>query len=309
MTLVLTPWLGARFGPRAIRAASARQNAYRGYNHRAHFNPYRAGLSVIDCGDLPVSPDDQILALSQMTEAFLDLSEHSRPGRRQIPYLIALGGDESIALPALRALSVIYKEPISFLRLSAHFEVGRTRTGYFKSTLKPGETTRQSTFSMAISEGLVANTSSTYIGVRNCQHDGDDADAMSQPEPMCISAQDFDELSTDGIAEQIMDRIGTQRPVYLSVDVSVLDIGVASGTGSPEPGGLTMRETIGIVRGLEALNIVGAEVVEVAPAYDGTGEQTALSAAQFVFEIVTSMAKKMTGKTAQPKEPKYKDEL
>ena len=86
--------------------------------------------------------------------------------------------------------------------------------------------------------------------------------------------------------------MGTEVPVYLSVDIDVLDPGLAPGTGTPEPGGWTTRELIQILRGVEGLNLVGADIVEVAPAYDGRGEETALAAAQVVYEIVTSMVKR-----------------
>jgi agmatinase len=86
--------------------------------------------------------------------------------------------------------------------------------------------------------------------------------------------------------------MGTEVPVYLSVDIDVIDPGLAPGTGTPEPGGWTTRELIKILRGIEGLNLVGGDVVEVAPAYDGTGETTALAGAQVVYEILTSMVKR-----------------
>lgn len=89
-----------------------------------------------------------------------------------------------------------------------------------------------------------------------------------------------------------MSRIGTEAPVYLSVDIDVIDPGLAPGTGTPEAGGWSSRELIKILRGVESLNIVGADVVEVAPAYDGTGEQTSVAAAQIVYEILTSLVKR-----------------
>jgi agmatinase len=89
-----------------------------------------------------------------------------------------------------------------------------------------------------------------------------------------------------------MDTLGTKAPVYLSVDIDVLDPAFAPGTGTPEPGGWTTRELIRILRGIEDLNVVGADVVEVAPAYQGAGEETALAAAQVVYEIASSIVKK-----------------
>ena len=122
-----------------------------------------------------------------------------------------------------------------------------------------------------------------------------------------ISADDIDEMGTAGVVSAILERIGTDTPTYLSLDIDVLDPGLVSraqfsspktilmsdyqqcpGTGTPEAGGWTSREVIRILRGLESLNVVGADIVEVAPAYDGTGEQTALVAAQVGFELLTS---------------------
>lgn len=99
------------------------------------------------------------------------------------------------------------------------------------------------------------------------------------------------------IISTILSRIGTTRPVYLSVDIDVLDPGLAPGTGTPEPGGWTTRELIRILRGVEGLNVVGADVVEVAPMYDnGGGEVTALAAAQVVFEVLSSIVKRGWGR-------------
>ncbi|KAL8775384.1 MAG: hypothetical protein Q9209_000392 [Squamulea sp. 1 TL-2023] len=93
---------------------------------------------------------------------------------------------------------------------------------------------------------------------------------------------------TKGIIDAIIKRIGLETSTYLSIDIDVIDPGLCPGTGTPEPGGWTSRELIKIIRGLEDLNVVGADIVEVAPAYDGNGEQTALTAAQLGFEILTS---------------------
>jgi agmatinase len=114
---------GARFGPRAIRAASARQTTYRGFNPRANLNPYTSWAKVVDCGDIPVTPFDNALALRQMSEAFVELGLRSPPeGSTQStsiylhkPKLITLGGDHSIALPALRALARVYGGPIAVM--------------------------------------------------------------------------------------------------------------------------------------------------------------------------------------------------
>ncbi|KAK5150992.1 hypothetical protein LTR04_006686, partial [Oleoguttula sp. CCFEE 6159] len=116
-----------------------------------------------------------------------------------------------------------------------------------------------------------------------------------------ILTDDIDDIGTRGIIDSIMQRVGTEYPVYLSIDIDVIDPGLAPGTGTPEPGGWTTRELIRILRGIEGLNVVGADVVEVSPAYDGSAETTAVAAAQVAYEVLTNMVKRgltEEGKTA-----------
>jgi agmatinase len=152
-------------------------------------------------------------------------------------------------------------------------------------------------FWLASNEGLIANSSSVHAGLRT-RLSGDswaDYEDDTRQGFLRISADDIDDLGIAGIVSSILNRIGTERKVYLSIDIDVLDPGLAPGTGTPEPGGWSTRELIRILRGLEGLNVVGADVVEVAPAYDGVGEQTSLAAAQMVFEILTSMVARGLG--------------
>ena len=118
---------GARFGPRAIRAASGRQTSFRGFNARAGLNPYTSWPRVLDCGDIPVTPFDNALAVRQMSEAFLELINRRALSFDeaigwQHPRVVALGGDHSLALPALRALEKVYKQPIAVLHFDAHLD-------------------------------------------------------------------------------------------------------------------------------------------------------------------------------------------
>ena len=103
---------------------------------------------------------------------------------------------------------------------------------------------------------------------------------------------EMDDTGAAAVAARIMEALGTEDPVYLSVDIDVLDPAFAPGTGTPEPGGWSTRELIRVLRAIEGLNLVGADVVEVAPAYQGAGEETALAAAQVVYEVLSSMVKK-----------------
>lgn len=144
-------------------------------------------------------------------------------------------------------------------------------------------------FWIASNEGLIVNGSSAHAGLRSRLLGWEDFEDDERQGFMRISADDIDEMGTRGIIDAILERIGTEIPTYLSLDIDVIDPGLCPGTGTPEAGGWTSREVIRILRGLESLNIVGADIVEVAPAYDGVGEQTALVAAQVGFEIITSL--------------------
>ena len=168
-------------------------------------------------------------------------------------------------------------------------------------------------FWMANQEGLLSNSSSqasVHAGLRTrlsgdawADHEDDSAQKWVR-----FSSDDMDEIGTAGIIAGIMGTLGTEDPVYLSVDIDVLDPAFAPGTGTPEPGGWTTRELIRVLRGIEGLNLVGADVVEVSPAYQGRGEETALAAAQVVYELLSSMVKRGMadmGKQAEH-EPKQK---
>jgi agmatinase len=155
-------------------------------------------------------------------------------------------------------------------------------------------------FWMANREGLLPNSTShpsVHAGLRTrlSGTDWTDHDDDTTQNWIRFSADDMDDVGTSGIISGIMSALGTEEPVYLSVDIDVLDPAFAPGTGTPEPGGWTTRELIRVLRGIEGLNVVGADVVEVSPAYQGRGEETALAAAQVVYEVLSSMVKKGMG--------------
>lgn len=173
--------------------------------------------------------------------------------------------------------------------------------------------THGSMFWMANTEGLLSNSSSeksVHAGLRTRLSGDDFGDHFDDTDQNWIrfSADDIDEVGTKGIVDGIMTHLGTEDPVYLSLDIDVLDPAFAPGTGTPEPGGWTTRELIRILRGIEGLNLVGADVVEVSPAYQGNGEETALAAAQVVYEVLSSMVKRGMKDMAKEKEA-VKDEL
>ncbi|KAH9900643.1 Arginase/deacetylase [Xylariomycetidae sp. FL2044] len=291
---------GARFGPRAIRAASARQTSFRGFNPRANVNPYQNWARILDCGDIPVVPVDNAVALKQMTTAFEELGARApaTPEVQPRPRLITLGGDHSLALPALRALRQVYG-PVRVLHFDAHLDTWHPAKypSYWAS--EQAHFNHGSMFWLAGNEGLLSNASaspSVHAGLRT-RLSGDgfaDYEDDDRQNWVRISADDMDDMpgGTADVISRIMDTLGTEDPVYLSVDIDVLDPAFAPGTGTPEPGGWTTRELIRVLRGVEGLNVVGADIVEVAPAYQGAGEETALAGAQVVFEILSSMVKK-----------------
>lgn len=166
-----------------------------------------------------------------------------------------------------------------------------------------------SMFHLAYHEGLLINSTTpknVHAGLRTrLSGDGwNDYEYDSSIGWERISTDDIDDIGVKGVIEKIMSTLGTEIPVYLSIDVDVIDPGLAPGTGTPEPGGWTTRELIRILRGVEELNVVGVDVVEVAPAYDHA-ENTALVAAQIVYEVLSSLVKK--GLVVQ--EDRIKDEL
>ncbi len=298
---------GARFGPRAIRAGSSRQTTFRGYNPRAKLNPYKSWATIVDCGDIPVTPFDNMLALRQMSEAFQELgarqptqkSTDSGVEYMRKPKLLTLGGDHSIALPALRALKKIYGQPISVVHFDAHLDTWHPAK-YPSAWIDPSDPSTPSFFNhgsmfwMAGIEGLIANGSSVHAGLRTLLSGDTDENYENDTQQgwTRISTDDIDDIGVNGIIESIMEQVGSEKPVYLSIDIDVIDPGLAPGTGTPEPGGWTTRELRRILRGIEGLNVVGADIVEVSPAYDGVGETTALAAASLAYEVLTSMVRK-----------------
>ncbi|KAK3682655.1 arginase family-domain-containing protein [Podospora appendiculata] len=295
---------GARFGPRAIRQASSRQTSFRGFNPRANINPYQNWATILDCGDIPVTPMDNAVALAQMTVAFVELGQRGTVSPLlQKPKLITLGGDHSLALPALRALRKIHGRPLRVLHFDAHLDTWHPDKYPSAWPSDQAHFNHGSMFWLAGNEGLLANASaapSVHAGLRTrlSGDDWDDFDDDTRQNWVRLSADDIDDMGTSGIIKTILDSFAPaaegdpQDPVYLSVDIDVLDPAFAPGTGTPEPGGWTTRELIRILRGIESLNLVGADVVEVAPAYQGAGEETALAGAQVVYEILSSMVKK-----------------
>lgn len=285
-------------------------------------NPYTSWANVVDCGDIPITPFDNALAVRQMSEAYSELASRSSIQANaespttylQTPKLVTLGGDHSVALPALRALNAKYGKPVAVVHFDAHLDTWHpSKYPSYWLDLEDDKTqsffTHGNMFWLGAQEGLIANGSSVHAGLRTRLTDEDDYTNDDQQGFVRISADDIDDIGTKGVISKILSTVPADYPVYLSLDIDVIDPGLAPGTGTPEPGGWTTREVIRILRGIESLNVVGADIVEVSPAYDSNAETTALAAAQVAYEIVTNMVRRGLMEQARTKQEDVKDEL
>ncbi|MFJ2350654.1 MULTISPECIES: agmatinase [unclassified Glutamicibacter] len=257
---------GARFGPSNVREASRLL--------RPGFHPELQTTAVetaqfVDAGDLSCTPYDNALAVQQIQEQATRLVAKDKT-------VIAIGGDHTIALPMIRATSAVHG-PVALLHFDAHLDTWDT---YFGE-----EVTHGTMFRRAFEEGLLVEDRSMHVGIRGPVYDKDDFIRDHEFGFQILRCSDIDTLGIPAVVQRIKDRIG-DTPVYLSIDIDVLDPAFAPGTGTPEMGGLHSREILQTLRGLRGLNIVGADVVEVAPAYDHA-DITSLAAATLVFEMMS----------------------
>jgi agmatinase len=259
---------GARFGPTHIRESS---RLLRPYNPALAIAPF-AAVQVVDAGDLAVSPFSIADAIAAIERGALDLLERA-------PRLVTLGGDHTIALPLLRAFAAAHG-PLAVIHFDAHLDTWDT---YFGAAYTHG-----TPFRRAFEEGLLDPGGCLHIGIRGPLFTDDDLTRDSAVGFQVVSAPETDDLGVGGLAERIAERAG-QRPVYVSVDIDVLDPAFAPGTGTPEAGGLTSRELLGVLRSLAWLNLVGADIVEVAPAYDHA-QITGIAAAHVGYELLSAIA-------------------
>jgi agmatinase len=259
---------GARFGPAHIRQSS---KLLRPYNPAQDVKPF-ASQQVADAGDIACNPFDIEEAMRDINAGALSLLE--RAGR-----LVTLGGDHTIALPMLRAVSQRHG-PVAVVHFDAHLDTWDT---YFGAPYTHG-----TPFRRASEEGLIDRTASVHVGIRGPLYDSLDLAMDRDLGFEIIPSPAFDLLGVSGVAQQIAERTAG-RPVYLSIDVDVLDPAFAPGTGTPEAGGLSSREMLALLRTMSDLNIVGVDVVEVSPPYDHA-EITGIAAAHIVYEVLSVLA-------------------
>jgi len=259
---------GARFGPAHVRASS---KLLRPYNPAADIAPF-AELQVADAGDIAVNPFD-------IAEAIAEVEAGARTLTGDGARLLTLGGDHTIALPLLRVAARRHG-PVAVLHFDAHLDTWDT---YFGASYTHG-----TPFRRASEEGLIDGEHSVHVGIRGPLYAASDLADDSVLGFQVISCPEVELAGVAGLLERMHDRLGG-RPVYVSLDIDVLDPAHAPGTGTPEAGGLSARELLAVLRSLSAVTLVGADIVEVAPAYD-YAEITGIAAAHAAFELLSAMA-------------------
>lgn len=258
---------GARFGPRQIRAESA---LIRPYNMATGAAPFDT-LQVADLGDVPINTYSIEKSMPIIT-AFYDrvLAAGCRP--------LTLGGDHTIALPILRAVAAKHG-PVALVHVDAHADINDDMFGERIAHGTP--------FRRAVEEGLLRNDKVWQIGLRGTGYAADDFDWPRRQGFNVVQAHEVWYQSLAPLMARVRERIGT-TPTYLSFDIDGIDPSFAGGTGTPEIGGLTVPQALEIVRGCRGLNLVGADLVEVAPPYDPSGN-TALLGANLLYEMLCVM--------------------
>ncbi|ROO86070.1 agmatinase [Actinocorallia herbida] len=256
---------GARFGPSAVRQGS---RLLKPYNPAQDVMPF-AAQQVVDAGDIACNPFDISAALGQIETGLRELTGDGAKA-------VTIGGDHTIALPALRAAHALHG-PIALIHFDAHLDTWDT---YFGEPYTHG-----TPFRRAAEEGLLLRDASAHVGIRGPLYDPRDLEDDARFGFTIVHCAEFDLLGARGVAERVRARV-QDAPVYVSVDIDVLDPAHAPGTGTPEIGGMTGRELLTVLRGLSGLNIIGGDVVETSPAYDHA-ELTSVAAATVVYEILS----------------------
>jgi agmatinase len=262
---------GARFAPYQLRRVSALVQPY----HMGHDFDVFAELSVADVGNIPVSPFN-----AAATREIIEVGVSTVVAGGAVPFVV--GGDHSITLPCLRAVSRCHG-PVALVHLDAHFDT--TAPGAWMELFHHGTPIRN-----ALGEGLISPGGLVQVGLRGSWK-GDDDDACTRKyDGRIVTAGTVAARGVEAVAASIRDQVG-DRPTYLSIDIDVVDPAFAPGTGTPVPGGLTSREVLGLVGALRGIGLVGMDLVEVAPALDHA-DITSLLGAHLLFEALALLPRR-----------------
>jgi agmatinase len=257
--------IGARFGPEAVRSGST---LLRPFNPNLRVNSFTT-QSVVDWGDLEVTPGDAVRTLDQIAEGLRPLAEAAIT-------VIGVGGDHTIALGELRAHAAVHG-PLALVLIDAHVDTNDAYYGqrYFHGT----------PFRRAVEEGLVAPERSVMAGMRGSVYSDAEWAAPREMGFEVIPCEELRDLSPAEYGRRVHERMG-DGPGFLSFDIDVIDPGFAPGTGTPEAAGLAPYEALRFVRALAGLDFRAYDVVEVSPQLDGPGQPTALIAANVAYEFL-----------------------
>ena len=255
---------GARFGPRGIRDESV---LLRPYNMATRAAPFDS-LRIDDTGDVAASPYDLLAAVEAIEEHFDGLLADD-------VMTASMGGDHTVVLPILRAMARKYG-PVGLVHIDAHTDINDTRFG--------SKVAHGTPFRRAVEEGLLAGDRVVQIGVRGTGYAADDFDWSRRQGFRVVQAEECWHRSLEPLMVEVRDQLG-EGPVYLSFDIDGLDPAYAPGTGTPEIGGLTMPQALEVIRGCRGLDLVGCDLVEVAPIYDTSG-MTSLVGANLLYEML-----------------------
>jgi agmatinase len=261
---------GARFGPNHVRESS---RLLRPFNPAANVSPF-ATQQVVDAGDIAANPFDIEEAISSIHKSYDQLLERAKR-------VVTIGGDHTITLPILRSLKAKHG-PISVVHFDAHLD---TWDSYFGADYTHG-----TTFRRASEEGLLDPEGCMHIGIRGPLYAAKDLTDDKALGFQIFSSVEFQDVGVAAAIEKMKARVG-KRPMYISIDIDVLDPAHAPGTGTPEAGGLTSRELLSLLRATAGMNVVGADIVEVAPAYDHA-QVTGIAASHAMYELISAFAAK-----------------
>jgi agmatinase len=260
---------GARFGPEGVRSASGMIRTYNAVQKVQVFG----ALSTIDYGDSPTVPGYIEDTLERITKFVRPLADAEIPS-------IGIGGDHSVTLGELRAYAAVHG-PLGLVHLDSHTDLWDSYNGrpYSHGTM----------FRRALEEGLVDPARMLQAGIRGPLYGEDDEGIPAELGVRTIPWVELAEMTPADLAALARERLDG-RPAFLSLDVDFVDAAFCPGTGTPEVGGPTSFQALSYLRALNGLPFIAYDVVEVAPAYDGPGQVTALFAANAVFEMLSMVA-------------------
>jgi len=258
---------GTRFGPRSVRGESVLVRPYGMATRAAPFDSFQ----IADVGDVPLNTfnlKDSIRIIEQYYDQVV--AHDIKP--------LTVGGDHTIALPILRALKKKHGT-MALIHVDAHADINDHMFGEREC--------HGTIFRRAIEEGLIDGNKMVQIGLRATGYSAEDFDWSRNQGVRVVPAEECWHKSLEPLMAEVREQIGADTPVYLSFDIDGLDPSVAPGTGTPEPAGLMASQGLEIIRGCWGTNMVGADLVEVSPPYDTSGN-TSLLAANLMFEMLCS---------------------